>query len=317
MAPLHSKPYTLNPTRGDSPANLVKSNKVSMGTPQGRRRVGYRAPERVSNPEPPDFSTLRVNHYATHSVLYGVNLNPNLDPQSLSPQPWGFDCSGAILVFQSHAPCCFRARAAVGKAGSESIPAGRPDPRIRRPEGGAEDRGLAPLRRPRGAVKVVKRTVKGDPEEAVSGADPRAPGTGDAWAASSLLRCARRPGKSLLHSEPASEIPCCTQWKATRLGDDSIGQIDGAISAGRKRCAQRSQIPLPHLAVGAAGGSDAIDQIQGFQAAVESGRGGRVTALKIGSQRPLPAPAIAYGTQQRGVPSTGSMGRPSNPSGSP
>ena len=66
------KRYTLNPTRGDSPANLVKSNKVSMGTPQGRRRrVGHRdrAPERVSNPELPDFSTPRISHHLSDITM--------------------------------------------------------------------------------------------------------------------------------------------------------------------------------------------------------------------------------------------------------
>ena len=38
---------------GVSPANLFKSTKVSMATPQGRR-LGYHTPEQVSNQEPPD-----------------------------------------------------------------------------------------------------------------------------------------------------------------------------------------------------------------------------------------------------------------------
>ena len=38
---------------GVSPANLIKSTKVLMATPQGRR-LGYHTPEQVSNQEPPD-----------------------------------------------------------------------------------------------------------------------------------------------------------------------------------------------------------------------------------------------------------------------
>ena len=38
---------------GVSPANLFKSTKVLMATPQGRR-LGYHTPEQVSNQEPPD-----------------------------------------------------------------------------------------------------------------------------------------------------------------------------------------------------------------------------------------------------------------------
>ena len=48
---------------GDSPANVFQSTKGLMATPQGRR-LGYRTPEQVSNPEPPD-SRPCVNHYAT------------------------------------------------------------------------------------------------------------------------------------------------------------------------------------------------------------------------------------------------------------
>ena len=38
---------------GVSPANLFKSTEVLKATPQGRR-LGYHAPEQVSNQEPPD-----------------------------------------------------------------------------------------------------------------------------------------------------------------------------------------------------------------------------------------------------------------------
>ena len=41
---------------GDSPADLIKSTKVFIATPQAGRRLGtpYHTPEQVSNPEPLD-----------------------------------------------------------------------------------------------------------------------------------------------------------------------------------------------------------------------------------------------------------------------
>ena len=44
---------TITSKLGVSPANLFKSTKVLKATPQGRR-LGYHAPEQVSNQEPPD-----------------------------------------------------------------------------------------------------------------------------------------------------------------------------------------------------------------------------------------------------------------------
>ena len=57
---------------GDSPANLFKSTKVSMATPQARCRVPHT--QASLEPRTSGFPTLSINHYATPGFLFGSNL---------------------------------------------------------------------------------------------------------------------------------------------------------------------------------------------------------------------------------------------------
>ena len=76
------QPRFLSKKTRDSTANLIKSTKVFMATPQGRR-LGYHAPEQVSNQEPLDYRPCVSTTAGAHSML----CYPSIFLSAYSPPP--------------------------------------------------------------------------------------------------------------------------------------------------------------------------------------------------------------------------------------
>ena len=77
--------YVTTKKIGVSPANLFKSTKVLKATPQGHR-LGYHAPEQVSNQEPPDSRP----GVLTTTLLGGVHNIKTLTLQCLEAKKMSF-----------------------------------------------------------------------------------------------------------------------------------------------------------------------------------------------------------------------------------